>query len=169
MTSGNWEKAYFHEGCLGYGHDDAVLLNAVMKAGIVVDTVGGNLIWHMSHEGKGLTDGERKDHWNKSNFNPANPGNERFLKDPVYDSPYWGMPGDDKRTYLVDVRGNFPRGINRFLELNGARLRGRRVIALVPCEFDMGPLMGLRCRVCDGRFVVPEKDVVLVGPDELVG
>lgn len=170
MTARDWEKAHFHEGCWGYGHDDSVMLSAVERAGIKVDTIGGNVIWHMSHEGKGLKECERDDFWNRSGFNPHNQGNDRFLNNPVYTSPRWGLFGGDKKTYILDARKDFPEVVNKFVGLNIDRIKGRRVIAVVPAEFAMGLLMGIRCQVCSGRFNMPVGDeTVLIQPNEFLG
>lgn len=86
-----WNRAHYHEGCVGYGCEDNVLLMAIERTGGIVDSIEGHPVWHIAHdENSPQVVERRRDTWNRG-FNPLNlKNNMRFYNDPVYQNPEWG-------------------------------------------------------------------------------
>lgn len=79
MTSRNWHRVQYHEGCVGYGADDGIIHTTIAKHGLMIDR--GCEVWHIDHpdedgavnvpgRGRGACYG-RADGFNPDNF-PAN-------------------------------------------------------------------------------------------------
>lgn len=94
MTADNWKDAHFHEGCEGYGSDDAILLRAIEKAGLNINRTPR--IKHIAHiEGtpqkEFCKENPRVDHWNRdTGFNPENFQHNRVFSG-TGNSENWGL------------------------------------------------------------------------------
>ena len=114
MTAANWRAIHYHEGCVGYGCDDGILLRAIRQAGLTVARYDDLPLYHLAHipgtpQKEFARDTPRIDHWGRAEgHNPENFGhNRQFLRSPHYDAPTWGLAGGND-IGLVAVHWRIP-------------------------------------------------------------
>ena len=142
MVAQDWRQAHYHEECVGYGSDDAIMLNAIKRQGINIDRVEGKPIYHIAHQ-EGTPQKEfckktpRVDHWGRDNgFNPENFGHNRKFYKQEFASSRWGLASLTEITIVI-VHYRMPKErLLEFFDWNDSLFRefGARVIVVSDIE-----------------------------------
>lgn len=147
MTAEGWKQAHFHEGCEGYGSDDAILLKAIVKAKI--QKIRDSIIYHIAHiEGtpqKEFDSGNpRIDHWNRdSGFNPENfAHNGKLMQQADIKNDNWGLASLTGATIVITHYKMPEQRLYDFFKWNDALFKQYNCRVIVVSDKDHSNLPG---------------------------